>query len=114
PRLPAKPARAPIEVDVLDVGEEALIEWPGGPLTHLGQHRHPIKGGGGRDAEHLLRTLPLAAVRQVLAAVACPPVAKEDVASAVHDGCGATGGTKQLACDGADPRILVACRNEPG
>src|SRR5207237_1834797 len=80
PRLPAQPARPPVQVDVLDVGEEALVEWPRGPLAELREHRQPVQGGRGSDAKDLLGSLPLARIGQALAAVARPTVPEKDVA----------------------------------
>ena len=63
-------AQAPVEVNVLDVGEVRLVEDL--PVQfNIVQRRTPIEGCRGADTEHLLRTL-VATVRQHLATVLGP------------------------------------------
>src|SRR5919204_3041041 len=66
PGPPAEPAGAPVEVDVLVVGEKALVEWAGGSGADVSKHGGAVQGRGGRHAKDLAGLLPLSQIRTVL------------------------------------------------
>src|SRR5262249_60934427 len=113
-RLPAQPPHSQIQVHVLDVGNEALVEWLSAAVAHVPKHLNAVEGGRPTDAEDLARTLPAGLVGPSLAAVGGPAVAEEEMACAVDGVCGPIAARlEQLPCERANPGRRFPGHKEP-
>src|SRR5205823_12067019 len=78
-RLPAEPAHPPVQVDVLDVREEAFVERAAAAFDDILEHPDSVERGGAGDAEDLSCLVPLAQVELFLPPVHGPAVSEEHV-----------------------------------